>query len=386
MVSVDTLESLKAQMIRIKPSLQVKPDVATDYLNFRLRSVLKKRPIWAGLVKPGILTLPDQYNTGTVSASPGSTQIVGTATNWPVNDLINTALPDGIDSQGLQWVTPSSMSGITEDSILLVDSAGNPEIVFVLRVASSQFYARFGFDHNPGCYCQQSSLAGRQMKIPGGLPIYNVNAVMDSTTIIVDNPWSAATATNVAYPIVQIYTTFGCNVKTILSVVDPVYGKSLPVHIPQAQVNATDPRRMTVSGIMPSQIADYGPNQNGRMCYEVWPHVTTRRSLPFQVYQDWPDMVYPHDTPPPFIDGSVLVLGALADAFRNKVMDDDQYVNQATANAYEQRFQAGVADMEESDNAIMQQRYSWDVSALAGAGLGSLYGQVTDRDLVGGNF
>jgi hypothetical protein len=349
-----------------------------------MRSLLDRRQ-WIGLVKDGVLSFPQAYATGTVALNPGSAQAIGTDTNWPVSDLANTTCVTAIDRLGLQEVIPASMAGIDRDSVLLIDADGTPETVAVQDASEDSFSADFKYAHAAPFKIQRSSLSGRQFRLAGSMPIFTVLSVASATALLLDMPWGAAAVSGETYSISQIYVTFGCEVRMILQVTDPSYGTQLAVHVPNAQLNATDPRRTSV-GLTPSWVVDHGPNANGRMTWEVWPHVTSPRQLPYQVYQHWPDMLRPTDTPPPFMNGAVLVYGAIADALRTRVENPDPFYDPRTAQDWDRRFELGVQELIAADNAKAQTQYSWDQRRLLGSGAGSIYWQSRDPSIEAGDF
>jgi hypothetical protein len=379
----DILKNLEGQVLRHKPN--ARPDLARDWLNWRMRSLLDRRA-WAGLVHSGILSIPAAYSAGTVELQPGFSQVIGSGTGWPVADAADTTCATAIDRLGLQEVIPNSMLGIDRDSLLYVDADGTPETVAVQDASEDAFLADFKYPHVAPFKIQRSSLSGRQFRLAGLMPIFTVLSVASPEALLLDMPWGAEAVAGQPYRISQIYVTFGCEVRMILQVTDPAYGTQLAVHVPMAQLNATDPRRTSVGNSAPGWLVDNAPNANGRMTWELWPHVTSPRQLPFQVYRGWPDMRRPTDTPPPFMNSAVLVYGAIADALRTKVEPDDPYRDLRAAQDWERRFEIGAQEIVTADNAKLQSMYSWDTRRLLGSGVGAAYWQARDPDMEAGNY
>lgn len=360
----DTAGSLIGRLLRMKPSLD--RSVALDLLNDRIRQIIDKRPLWAGLCKKVVVNLPAATTTGGVTLTIGSNVMTGTATNWPVTDIVNTTIPGGVSRPGSQWVTPASMSSINPNSLLYVDGTGTPEIVPVQQVRGNQFLGTFQAPHNVNCTATQSSLVSQQLLISTNNPYFTVLAVSNSTTIILDNNWAYQNLTNAGYQILQAYVTFANDVKDLLDVVDPIQPLRLKTHVPQRWLNATDPARQNSN--TPVWVVDAFPNAQGQQVFELYPPSTVVYQLWALYYVQWPDMVSPGDRPPLFINPTVIYHGALADALRMKIptpprMEDPWYDPRA-AEVYEEKFERGCGDLVNADNSKAQRDYEWDFDAF----------------------
>lgn len=378
----DTLASMSGFVRRIKPSAS--PETIRDWLNHRVRSVIDKRPWWCGLIANKVIPIPDVYSTGSIDLTLGSTSISGTSTAWATNDVVNTTIPSAISQIGAQPVTPASMAGITEDSILYIDSAGTPEVVAVQQVGATQFIGVFQYAHNAGATVTCSSLVNRQLRLSYRNPIFTILAVPTATSMIVDQPWGIASTTGNAYQICKIYITIDPKIKMPMHVVDPVMGFQLQVSVPQAQLMAADPWRQATDH--PRMLADYRPNVNGNMQYELYPPPTTARQYHVIYCQQWPDMVKPGDRPPPFINPAVIMNGAAADALGTKVNREDEFVDKAQAAVYERKFIEGANDAIYADNSKAQQSLTWQYSQVYGAPGGSAFWQSHDESVFYGEW
>lgn len=359
----DTCATLLGRLIRSRPNLD--RSLGIDLLNDRIRTILDRRPYWAGLAARGVLSIPAAYTTGGVTLTTGSNIVTGTATAWPVSDVVNTIIPNGITRPGNQWFTPASMSNINDNSILYVDATGTPEIVTIQQIRGTQALANFQVSHNGGCTATQSSLANLQLLISSNNPYYTILGVTSSTGLILDNAWGATTLTDAGYQIVLAYTTLASDIKEIFFVIDPIQPLPLNIHVPQKWLNSNDPIRQNSNS--PIWLADYIPNAQGNMQYEIYPPSLVQYNLYFAYYKQWKDMVAPGDRPPYFLNPTVLIHGALADAFRMKFPQppkfDDPWYNPKAADDYEQKFERGVADLINADNSKAQTDYTWNFDA-----------------------
>lgn len=309
------------------------------------------------------ITIPNRYDAGSVLLTQGSTIVTGTDTVWPVSDLVNTTIPDGISQTGTQTVTPASMAGITDDSLLYIDSGGTPEIVSVIAVNAGSFTANFASIHNPGCTATRSSFSGRQLRLSYGRPVYNILAVHSNTELEVDMTWDMSTASGQPYWITKMYFTIAPDIKDLLAISDPLQGICLPIHVSSLMLNNRDPQRSAVGS--PICVADYLPNAQGNMQYEVWPVPTAERVLRVWYFAQWKRLTSPGDRMPSFVNPSILYHGALADALLLKFGDGDTGQNPRAADKYEAMFQKELAQAIVADNAKMQQMYSWDYSGVS---------------------
>jgi len=102
-------------------------------------------------------------------------------------------------------------------------------------------------------------------------------------------------------------------------------------------------------------------------------------------------MRMPGDRPPPFINGSVLYYGALADALRLKIPRPpdfkDPWHNPDAANVWEARFERGYEDLVSADNSKAQVALTWDYAQWFGStSMGASWNQDHDVDSVLGNW
>jgi hypothetical protein len=177
------------------------------------------------------------------------------------------------------------------------------------------------------------------------------------------------------------YYTFATDLKDFISVVDPQQGISLTLHYPREQLDYDDPQRSAVD--WPYYVSDYSQNLNYNMQYELWPSPTSQRQLYFTYVREWPQMVAATDRAPSFLDPSILVYGALADAWKIKLPGENVSGNLQTAQMYEAQFQNAVAVAYQADNGKRMAAYSWPLGGMGPAG-GANYWQSHDPGVVYG--
>ncbi len=356
----ETLGSLVGRVSNFRPGAS-SVDIR-DWINDRIRQVLGARTYWTDLITSKVIGVPEQYTTGTVSVASGSRVVNGTATAWPVADLVNTTIPDAIQDIGYVEVTPASMQNITEDSLLYVDAAGTPETVPVVEVKRESFVGQFAYPHAAGVTVTQSSLAGRQFRLSVSDPVFTVRNVISETVLELTEPWMGAARTDQSYRILLMYLTIAPDLKDILSVKDESTGWPIRLHVPVHEVDHRDPRRTFANTGALLHLVDRGPNAQGNMQYELWPAPTTQRQFSVLYYRQWPDLVNEMDRPPWFINPTIFANGAIADALRWKGSDKDPYHNPALAEVYESRFLQGLQNAINEDESKFQRAYSWRFS------------------------
>ncbi len=349
----DTLESLRNQILLRKPN--VSAELATEALNRKMRLVLNMRPYWTGLLSRKILYLPAEYTTGTVSVTKDSSTVTGSATNWPVNDLVNTTTGD-ISRPGIHRVTPASMENIEKGTVLYVDSAGsNPETVAVVETTANNFIAKFDYAHSGTVTLEASSLAGRQFRLDESAPVYTILAVKSATELILDAPWKESSRSGSAYHIRGILHYISPNIRDIVAAVDRFQGYPLGIQREQGYLDHIDYQRRSTGAPRLLTVAEPHPLTR-LMRYEVWPSPVNERQIEVLIVDNWADMKNKGDRPPPFMDASVLVAGALAEIMITKVPDrasggNDPFYDPIAAREYKQEFLAGLQGLIEADEA-----------------------------------
>ena len=355
----DDFFHLRGRVTAARPGIS--PDFVNNALNDRLRQILDHRTFWADLLTFGILSFPNPTTTqvdpvtnlpiDTVSVNTGDATVAGSGTTWPVDDVVNTIIPDGVPEFGYVEVTPASMAGITPQSMLYVDAAGTSEIVPVVEVNRTSFVAKFAYQHNSDCTITQSSLANQQFRISQQYPVFTVAAVTSPTSLELTLPWGGPALTGQQYTIKVMYVTLASDLKAIIMMKDESTGYPVRLHVPTDEADFRDPRRSLVSGNPYFALLDLGANDQGNMMYEVWPAPGNARQFSYAFWRQWPEMRKDSDRPPPFINPSILFYGALADAKMMRVDKNDAFYDPAGAQYYEQKFMLGLQEAKNSDEA-----------------------------------
>lgn len=362
--------------------------LALDLLNERMRHCIDQWT-WSDLVGRVVLSIPQAYSKGTIALTTNSRDVVGTGTDWPVSDVVNTTCQEIVPAGGNQWVTPASMAGITRNTVLYVDAAVNPEVCAVQDIIAGRILLGFQYAHASGFTVTASSLAGLQLRVGMTTPIFTVNAITSATTLKMDNAWGNSSQTGSAYQMALIYTTFAEDVKTLDVVTDPFQQIKLRLHVSEEELNLYDPNRTSTNS--PILIADLGPNLCGNQLYEIYPPQTTSYQLWCLYTKQWPDMRLPGDRPPPFMNPNVLTWGALADAFRTPCGRPpdykDPYFNPQTALTYEAQFEKAFVALLEADQGKSQKLFDWNYSQTFGAtSMGSNWNQDHDFSAATGDY
>jgi len=361
----DNLAAMVGQVTTFRP--RVSPILVKTFINNRIRQAIEARPAWSDLMERRVISVPASYTTGTVSVTNGSAVVTGSGTSWPTNDVVNTTIPLGVPEIGYVRVTPASMTGITGDSVLYCDAVGTPEAIPVVEVGIADFVGRFAYYHNQSATITQSSLVGRQFRLSDSDPLFTIRAVHSATELELDMPWSTTASSGATYSIAKMYFSFGPELKEIIAGMDTVDGTTVRLHVSIQEMNSRDPQRSTSGGsggVL--ELVDLGPSETGSMLYELWPPQATARQLWFLISKQWPELRSDTDRPPPFVNPTVFVNGAIADALRHKVDAQDVFHNPMLAREYEVKYQQGLVDAIQADDAKLMRNWSYDFERLAG--------------------
>ena len=382
-----TLQSMQSRIMLQRPGID--RNLVQQFLNERMRQAIDRKPNWSGLLKRTVLSIPNAYTQGAITVTTGSPNVTGVATNWPVSDVINTTVAEQIRAPGTYWVTPASMAGFTQDSVLYVDAGGTPEIVPVLDTLNGHVQCPFAYAHNAGTTATMSSLANLQLRVNSVNPVFSVVAITSPTSLVLDNPWGQASFTGMSYQMLLMYTTFGVPVKDLIVVNDPVQQITLRANVSQEEVSQYDPNRTATDS--PQCIVSLGPNLNHNFLFEVYPPQSTAWQLNALVHVQTPDMRLPSDMPPPFLNSNMLIMGALADAFRTPCPrppdNKDPFFSMENAAEFERRFDQAVVEAMNSDESLYQRAFSWNYAqTFGGMSMGASFLQTHDLDAMTGNY
>jgi hypothetical protein len=351
-------------------------------INTRLRMVQDRR-MWGGLLIRGQIITPALYTSGTIQATQHSNTILGTATAWPINDSVNTTLSVAITDTGvMQDVTPASMVNINAGDWVLIDGGTvSQEVLLVISVDSTTFRAIPTIAHSSSTAITKSSLVRRQFRETSGKgQYYNITAVVDATTLILDLPFGGDTQTSTSYKILQSYISMEPDLRMVWSVVNHQNGWRIKFNLPADTLNYFDVWR-TGSGFT-TKMVDYVPDEIGRFRYELYPPPTTAQSFPYLAYRTVAPLENDEDTPPPGMPSHMLVHGAIADALRWGRRENDYY-DPATAEKYEQMFERDLSNAMMADDSIYMTNLKWAEGGYD-MKMGANFWQSHDTDMVNG--
>ena len=370
-----TLYAMGAQVSAHKPNSK-KSQIYKD-INNRIRALLDFRASWSALITKTVINIPQATTTGGVTCTSGLTAITGTGTLWPYADVVNTTMVDGNRTTGYVEMTPADMVNINVDTLLYVNDGVYSEVAPVVEISNSTFTALFQFSHNPGTTLTTSSVAGLQLQLGPLLPVYTLLGVSSRTGSdnagILDMAFGGATLTNSGYQLVKAYINFP-DLRSFVEVYDPQQGIPLATNVSQAELDSIDPQRSSQG--WPQCLADLAPSVSGTFQYELWPHQLTPYALPVLYNRQWKYMKNPTDRPPYFINPSIIIDGAIADALRRKDIRDnndvDPYFNPQLAREFDAKFalgavQAAQADENKCQQALTSSRYQRGGGINAGA-------------------
>lgn len=304
--------------------------MAQNFLNRRIRNVIDSRT-WSDLIRMGMIVIPQQYTTGTVSLSSGSNQVAGVGTNWPVNDAVNTALATQItDSPGYVEIQPSSMLGINQGMYLLLDqeTPASTEVISVQKVKGNRFVAYCQYPHAVSISLQASSLAGRQFGAGNYVP--TVQAVTSPTTLRVDMAYGGVAQVGISYQIYVLYvkptpagsTTPSSTARRMLHAFDAIAGNPIGTDKTWDYIMLGDPQLQDTGD--PLELVSTPPDPGGTMQWTLWPIQTGPYAIGVIFQDGWPPLVQPNDLLPPFINEEIFIAGAIADCCRSRVIANER--------------------------------------------------------------
>lgn len=288
---------------------------------------------------PGVLPFVQQQNFG---------QLIGEVSAWNPNALaqvpviINNALRKVIDRKtwfGLftkgQIICPASVSGGTATVTL------NSNTVQGNGTAWDTF------------------LIGRQFRAGLNTPIYTITGVDPfAQTLTLELPWGGPFAPNqttqtTGYYIVQMYYSFGPNIKYIKTCVNMQMGFKLWTNLTQDYLNNRDPWRIQVN--FPWGLAPLPTDPNGNYLVELWPSPFTQQALPFLAYCQPANLINDSDSLPPYFRCDIIVKEAISKVLMWRPKDNPGYDPQtalAIAEQYRKEFESDLLDMANADENL----------------------------------
>lgn len=347
--------------------------LARQDVNDHLRTIMARRS-WSGLVKYSILSVPDQYKTGTVSVTQFSNVLDGVNTAWPVNDIVNTTLSSAPVQTGIVDMTPAVMTNIIPGRWLTIDGGNaGEEGIFVISVdlQAGTFRARSNLVHPAGVTVTRGSLAGRQFRVNSLTPFVTVVGFTSPTRALIDIPWPYSTLATQSYEITMVYVSLGQDLKEILTMVNTDRQYQFYVWGQKGMLDAKDPRRATSQ--MPYILAFHETDPAGAPLYEVYPRPTSAAAYPYFYVRQWAPLADDNDILPNGIRSDVLVKFGKAEAARwpgHKKLEGGIYYDPKLADSLIVQAETDIAYMKNEDDstAIMQMISSYRRWRFGGPG------------------
>lgn len=272
----------------------------------------------------------------------------GEVSSWNPNALaqvdyyINNALRKLIDRRtwyGLmvkgQIICPASVSG------------GNATVTFNSNIVQGN-----------GTNWDQT-LIGRQFRAGLNTPIYTITNVDPfAQKITLELPWGGPfapgqTTQTTGYYIVQMYYSFGPNIKYIKTCVNMQMGFKLWTNLTQDYLDNRDPWRINVN--FPWGLAPLPVDPNGNYLVELWPAPFTNQALPFLAYTQPANLQADTDSLPPYIRCDVVVKEAISWALMYKPKENPGYDPQTAlvlADRFHKEFESDLLDMANADENL----------------------------------
>ena len=203
------------------------------------------------------------------------------------------------------------------------------------------------------------TLIGRQFRAGLNTPIYTIiNVDPFAQQLTLELPWGGPFAPNqtqqtTGYYIIQMYYSFGPNVKYIKTLVNMQMGFRMRTNMTQEYFNTYDPWRIQVN--FPWAIAPMPTDPNGNYLVEMWPAPFTQQAMPFMIYTQPANLVLDTDTLPPYIRCDVVVKEAMCWALRHRPKENPGYSEQtaiALAREYHAEYEALTLEMANEDENL----------------------------------
>lgn len=345
-------------------------------INARIRRLIDEWQ-WSSLIASMVINIPNAVARGSIDLFSGSKVVVGHDTIWPVDDVANTTMTAGNRTTGYVEITPAEMTGISVDRPVYISDGVYSEAVPVVETSQTSFVGQFQYQHNDGTPITCSSLAGLQLKLGAFYPVYTVLAITGEEGALLDMEFGGPSLVGSAYNILKAYVSIDPLFRDFIQVWDPRQGIPIRTHVSQAYLAATDPQRMSTG--YPWALVDRQPSVSGSAEFELWPYQLTAYQIPVLYVKQWPELKKPTDRPPTFINPSVIIDGACADALRRRDLrsdtDKDPYYDPALAREFEGKYQEGKKLAQMADEGRRLQTLSLDWKGSYGLGPNAAYQQ-----------
>lgn len=208
------------------------------------------------------------------------------------------------------------------------------------------------------------ALVGLQFRQTFTQPYQTITAVNPTLqTLTLDTPYPGPSFSG-AYYILEVYITFGGNVKRLLWASNALFGWPIEIGVKVQELEARDQWRASMGWA--TTMATRPPTPDGQFQVEVWPSPYAAQTFPFEAYTEPPNMVLDTDSPQAWIRSDVLVTGAIADALLYRPKQNTYYdpmTAVTVAGGKDAQFQKDLLEMENADEGLEQQAVQWDYNA-----------------------
>jgi hypothetical protein len=206
------------------------------------------------------------------------------------------------------------------------------------------------------------SLIGQQFRTNFTQPYQTITQVDTVNQVLTtDLPYAGASTTS-GYLILEAYFALDANIRRINWAVNQQMGWQMKVGaLPVECVNSWDTWR-TYNGYS-THFVTRPPTPSGQYQIEIWPSPFMQQVFPFEAWAQPADMQLDSDSPLPFIDADILVIGATADALRFRPKQNSYYdpgTAISVAGTKEEQFKLYIQQNELLDNDIDQRDVTWD--------------------------
>lgn len=219
-----------------------------------------------------------------------------------------------------------------------------------------------------------ASMIGMQFRTSTLTPIYTITAVGSTTTLTLDQPWGADSASAQGYKIYIAYQIPPTDFHAFTTIFDPRFSWSLWTTVGQAELNTYDAQRASQG--TPYVVADYDYTNlafGGAAItpalprFEVWPHQQAAYVIPFMYERRFPDLNDSNGEVPRFIPGNMILEGGLAQLARWPGPDAEHrnpYFNVNLAMSHSERYDKAVRQLEVQDDEVYGRDVSYGIQDL----------------------
>lgn len=222
------------------------------------------------------------------------------------------------------------------------------------------------------------ALVGLQFRQTFTQPYQTIVAVnATNQTLTLDTPYPGPTFSG-AYYVLEVYISFGANVKRLLWASNSLFGWPLDIGQKVQVLEAKDQWRSSMGWA--TGMYTRPPTPDGQFQVEVWPSPYAAQTFPFEAYTQPPNLLLDSDSPQAWIRSDLIVTGAIADALKYRPKQN-AYYDPATAITIardkEEEYKADLLEMENADEGLEQQAVQWDYNdEVDVGGEGSLFSQM----------